>query len=203
MDQFDITKELGQLLFYTGEAATAIRKYSPYGKHFSDITLQDSQDIFWISEMLHHFSSIGEAAKEKNFYDLYYQCKRVLMQLNFNTERIHSHHLGIPEDTFNDKNGLAMEALTGIKATLKVILNKLEPVTQAKKYTYKIVETLLSGQGKNDLKLYKVKIEFFAQEKLIDTITENCVVKEIDEIKPYIEVIADSHIEHLKLKEYS
>ena len=82
-NHINLTEELMQLLFFTGETATAIRLYSCYAREFnSEFTAQDSRDLLVLSDTLHYFSSLAnsiEISKRNGEYsNLIFQCKKII-----------------------------------------------------------------------------------------------------------------------------
>lgn len=80
--KLDFTNELADLLDFTGETATAIRMYSCYAKSYKELNDQDSLDIMFLSDFLHHFSCVSSAVKgylnTENKTELAFTCKRLI-----------------------------------------------------------------------------------------------------------------------------
>lgn len=54
-------KELGKLLSFIGRVATAIRLNSSYNPHYQVDNPHYSDDVMWLSDLLHHFERLGRA----------------------------------------------------------------------------------------------------------------------------------------------
>lgn len=95
MKKLDFTEELGQLLKFTGETATAIRMYSAYsGGSPSDYLNvphdreREAVDLMFLADSLHHFSSLGLALQESDPARLVEVCDELLHNFShYDTER--------------------------------------------------------------------------------------------------------------------
>lgn len=94
MDQsLNLTEELGQLLIYIANVATAIRLHSaytdgnPYGALPKELypaetspQQQSLNDVMWLSDSLHNFDYLGRAIQERNVGMIVAACDMLIKQ---------------------------------------------------------------------------------------------------------------------------
>lgn len=68
-------KELGQLLSFIGRVATAIRLNSSYRPGYQDDNPHYSDDVMWLSDLLHHFERLGRALESGQPGEIIAACK--------------------------------------------------------------------------------------------------------------------------------
>lgn len=128
----NLTNELSNLLFFTGETATAIRMYSCYAKSHTQFTEQDSLDVMFLSDTLHYFSDVHHeiiACTETGRYSpLVSACKRIIgiyedfqNMANTNTARSELARLALA----NPNNARLVDLSLAI-GSLKAIIEKCE-----------------------------------------------------------------------------
>ena len=79
----DLTDELNELLFFSGEVASAIRMYSCYARSENEpFSPQDSKDVLVLSDTLHYFGSVAsnaiKAKKSGDYSALVASCEKVI-----------------------------------------------------------------------------------------------------------------------------
>ena len=77
--QRNFTPELGRLLRFTAEVATAIRLYSAYNQCDIDNIKQFAQeDILWLSDCLHNFGLLGETVSGGDVVQINFACDMLI-----------------------------------------------------------------------------------------------------------------------------
>lgn len=77
--QTNFTPELGRLLGFTAEVATAIRLYSAYNQCDTDNIKQFAQeDVLWLSDCLHNFGLLGETVSGGNVVQINFACDMLI-----------------------------------------------------------------------------------------------------------------------------
>lgn len=88
---FDISFELGRLLVFTAEVATAIRMNSAYNEAYRSRDPRDiGLDVMWLSESLHCFDRLGRAIQADNRKEVVDACDSLLSYYRMFTD-------GVPE----------------------------------------------------------------------------------------------------------
>lgn len=77
--QTNFTPELGHLLCFTAEVATAIRLYSAYNQcDIDDIKQFAPEDVLWLSDCLHNFGVLGEAVSGGDVEQINFACDMLI-----------------------------------------------------------------------------------------------------------------------------
>lgn len=91
--QLDLTEELGLLLIYIADVATAIRLHSAYtgGNPYGALPVelyptevppqqQSLNDVMWLSDSLHNFDRLGRAIQEQSTTKIVAACDMLIQQ---------------------------------------------------------------------------------------------------------------------------
>ena len=129
--KINLTNELSNLLFFTGETATAIRMYSCYAKSHQEFTRQDSLDLMFLSSALHYFSqlhfAIIQCAETGKCETLVSTCKRIISQIDdFQNAEVQAHESRSAIATFQNPQILGLVDLNLAIGSLKAIIEKCE-----------------------------------------------------------------------------
>lgn len=129
--KINLTNELSNLLFFTGETATAIRMYSCYAKSPKEFTPQDSLDLMFLSDVLHYFSQLHfqiiQCAETGKCEALISTCNRIISQIeDFQNEKVQAQFTRNAIATFqNPQNSRLVDLRLAIES-LKAIIEKCE-----------------------------------------------------------------------------
>ncbi|MBP9786778.1 MAG: hypothetical protein KBC72_04230 [Acinetobacter sp.] len=129
--KINLTNELSNLLFFTGETATAIRMYSCYAKNPKYFTTQDSLDLMFLSDILHYFSQLHfqiiQCDETGKYSSLIETCKRIISQLNDLTdEKMQAKFSRSAIATFENPQNASLVDLKLAIASLESIIQKCE-----------------------------------------------------------------------------
>lgn len=129
--KINLTNELSNLLFFTGETATAIRMYSCYAKNSKEFTPQDSLDLMFLSDVLHYFSELHfqiiKGVETGEYSSLIETCKRIISQFNDLTdEKIQAKFSRSAIPTFRNPQNYSLVDLKLAIGTLESIIEKCE-----------------------------------------------------------------------------
>jgi len=125
----DFSPEMGSLLIWISDVATAIRLNSSYA--YSDEKpeklTQMAHDVMWLSDTLHTLFQLGDALQSGSPYKIIDGCNGLLKQFHFYKEDA-PYYKSNPKDTFERYNKFfkleeAMQIFTNIKHKAQSIGN--------------------------------------------------------------------------------
>lgn len=111
-------KEFGRLLRFVGRVATAIRLNSPYNGFFDSTNPQHSQDVMWMSDLLHHFEHLGRAFESGQPSEVIFACE--ILDKSFQTyNKSDTGYRTEPATTFEHQKLFSVEEGREILANIK------------------------------------------------------------------------------------
>lgn len=99
----DATQELGRLLVYMADVATAIRSNSPYrGDYVSRDPREVGLDVMWLSDSLHCLDRLGSAIQAGEAKEIIDACDSLLHYYGIFVDGVHSHrNKGCPKEVMD------------------------------------------------------------------------------------------------------
>jgi len=107
-ETLNLTSQLGKLLCFISDVATAIRMHTPYNGRYEPRDPAHALDVLWLADSLHNFATLGRMVRGGSPTDIKFACDMLLRQFAlYRKDKGASQLKGDPKATFERNVQLA------------------------------------------------------------------------------------------------
>lgn len=106
-ETLNLTPQLGRLLFFISDVATAIRMHTPYNGRYDAANPVHALDVLYLADSIHNFSMLGRALAGGSVLDIQFSCDLLVRQFARYRQDNQVSVKGDPKATFERNGDLA------------------------------------------------------------------------------------------------